>query len=196
MPWEQSKAAKRRFNLGEFHNKYFVGTGIDIGGKPDPLGQYAGVFPKMAGVRTWDLEDGDAQYMEGVPDNSFDFVHSSHCLEHLKDPGIAFGNWIRIVKPGGHIITTVPDEDLYEKGVFPSKFNPDHKWTMTIQKTNSWSDKSVNIMELLQSFGDRIKVIKIELIEDFYRPKLPPHLDQTATPVAECCIEFIVRKLP
>ncbi len=195
MPWEQSKAAKRRFHSGGFHNRYFVGKGVDIGGKPDPLGQYAGIFPLMGEVRVWDLQDGDAQIMAGVPDNYFDFVHSSHCLEHLHDPYEGFGNWIRILKPGGHIITTVPDEDLYEKGVFPSRFNPDHKWTMTIQKASSWSDKSVNIMELLQSFKNQIKVIKIELIEDFYRSHLKENIDQTATPVAECSIEFIVRKL-
>lgn len=196
MPWEQSKAAKRRFNLGEFHTKYFVGDGIDIGGKPDPLGQYCGIFSKMNSVRTWDLEDGDAQYLKGVEDNTFDFVHSSHCLEHMIDPKIAFENWIRVIKPGGHIITTVPDEDLYEMGVFPSKFNPDHKWTMTIYKEKSWSQKSINILGLIVAFAQQIKPIKIELIEEFYRPHFVEQgLDQTATPVAECCIEFIVRKL-
>ncbi len=196
MPWEQSKSAKRRFNLGEFHTKYFVGDGIDIGGKPDPLGQYAGVFSKMRSAQTWDLEDGDAQYMEGVPDNCYDFVHSSHCLEHMNDPKKAFENWVRIAKPGGHIITTVPDEDLFEMGVFPSKFNPDHKWTMTIYKEKSWSPKSVNIMELLKSVSNQIQIIKIELIEDFYREQyVEREIDQTNTPVAECCVEFIVRKL-
>jgi ubiquinone/menaquinone biosynthesis C-methylase UbiE len=196
MTWEQSKSAKRRFNLGEFHTKYFVGNGVDIGGKPDPLSQYAGIFSKMGQVRLWDLEDGDAQYMAGVEDNTFDFVHSSHCLEHMNDPKVALANWIRILKPGGHLIVTVPDEDLYEMGVFPSRFNPDHKWSMTIYKKQSWCSSSVNIMEMLQGLCDRIKVIKIELIEDFYRPYLVGHgIDQTLTPVAECCIEFIARKL-
>ena len=37
--WEQSKAAKRRFHDGAFHSRYFVGNGIDIGGKADPLAQ-------------------------------------------------------------------------------------------------------------------------------------------------------------
>ncbi|MCD4678166.1 MAG: class I SAM-dependent methyltransferase [Desulfobacula sp.] len=196
MVWEQSKSAKRRLNIGAFHTNYFVGNGIDIGGKPDPLGQYAGVFAKMTGVQTWDLADGDAQYMEGVKDNLYDFLHSSHCLEHMVDPKTAFENWIRIVKPGGHIVVTIPDEDLYEMGVFPSRFNPDHKWTMTICKNQSWSGKSINILDFLKSFCDEIKIIKIELVEDFFRPYLVEQgIDQTATPVAECCIEFIVRKL-
>lgn len=196
MAWEQSKAAKRRFNVGAFHTSYFVGNGIDIGGKPDPLGQYAGIFSKMESVRVWDIEDGDAQFMAGVAQNTYDFLHSSHCLEHMNDPKQALENWIRIVKPGGHLIVTIPDEDIYEYGVFPSKFNPDHKWTMTIFKKQTWSDRSVNILELLTFFCDQIKIIKIELLEDFFRKHLMDQgIDQTATPVAESSIEFIIRKL-
>ncbi len=196
MTWEQSKAAKRRFNIGAFHTAYFVGSGIDIGGKPDPLGQYAGIFAKMGQVKTWDREDGNAQYMESVEDNTYDFLHSSHCLEHMVTPEIAFENWIRITKPGGHLIVTIPDEDLYEMGVFPSRFNKDHKWTMTICKHQTWSEKSINILDFLKSYCDKIKIIKIELIEDFFRPYLiEKGVDQTATPVAESSIEFIVRKL-
>jgi hypothetical protein len=45
--WEQSKAAKRRYNDGAFLSRYFVGRGLDIGGKPDPLAQYVGIFPRM-----------------------------------------------------------------------------------------------------------------------------------------------------
>jgi hypothetical protein len=52
--WEQSKAAKRRFDDGAFHQRYFAGRGLDIGGKPDPLGQYASIFARMQSVRTWD----------------------------------------------------------------------------------------------------------------------------------------------
>lgn len=61
---EQSKAAKRKFFDGNFHNRYFRGNGIDIGGKPDPFSQYIGVFPLIDSVKIWDLEDGDAQYYE------------------------------------------------------------------------------------------------------------------------------------
>jgi ubiquinone/menaquinone biosynthesis C-methylase UbiE len=104
--YETSKSAKRRYYSGNFSNKYFVGHGIDIGGKPDSLGQYSEIFSKMQSVIVWDLEDGDAQYMKGVEDNTFDFVHSSHCLEHMLDVKEALKNWIRILKPGGYLIIT------------------------------------------------------------------------------------------
>src|SRR5258706_2368142 len=99
--WEQSKGAKRTFYDGLFHARYFVGNGIDIGGGPDPLGQYTGVFARMGAVRTWDLEDGDAQVMAGVPGDEFDLVHSNHCLEHLRDPEAAPPPLVSIVPAAG-----------------------------------------------------------------------------------------------
>jgi SAM-dependent methyltransferase len=111
---EASKALLRRLQDVRFCNTYFVGDGIDIGCGPDPISKFKKQFPLMKGLRPWDLPDGDAQLMNSVSDNTFDFVHSSHCLEHMRDPFEAFGNWLRICKPGGHLIITVPDEDLYE----------------------------------------------------------------------------------
>lgn len=193
--WEQSKAAKRRFAIGAFHNRYFVGHGIDVGGKPDPLGQYAGIFSRMASARTWDLEDGDAQFMNGISDGQFDFLHASHCLEHMVDVPMALANWIRIVKAGGFLILTVPDEDLYELGVWPSRFNTDHKWTFTIMKERSWSPKSINVFDLLGKFAGVVDVEKVELLSDFYRDSwAEEEIDQTRSPVAECAIEIVLRK--
>ncbi|MBV5346213.1 MAG: methyltransferase domain-containing protein, partial [Rhodoferax sp.] len=75
-----------------------------------------------------------------------DFVHSSHCLEHMRDVREALKNWIRIVKPGGFLILTVPDEDLYEQGQWPSRFNTDHKWSFTIHKERSTMPSSINVI--------------------------------------------------
>jgi predicted SAM-dependent methyltransferase len=193
--WEQSKAAKRRYYDGAFHGRYFVGNGVDIGGKPDPLAQYIGIFPRMQSVRTWDLEDGDAQYMKGVADNTFDFLHASHSLEHMKDVNEALLNWTRVVKPGGFIIVTVPDEDLYERGHWPSRSNPDHKWTFTMCKVKSWSPRSINLTDLAQRFAKRLELERLILQRDFFRDQLIHRdVDQTMTPVAECALEVIWRK--
>jgi len=76
----------------------------------------------------WDLEHGDAQLLDRIEDESFDFVYSSHTLEHVADASAALRNWYRVVKPGGHLILFVPDRDLYEKKLtLPSRWNPDHK---------------------------------------------------------------------
>ncbi len=190
---ECSKSIPRRMSQPNFMRRYFRGHGIDIGGKPDPLSLYAGLFPLIESVRVWDLQDGDAQFMAGVPDDSFDFVHASHCLEHLHDPQVALQHWLRIVRPGGYVVVTVPDEDLYEQGVFPSTFNPDHKRTFTVWKARSWSAVSVNVIDLLREIGQEARVEKIELLDATYRDDLPRY-DQTKTPVGECAIEFVLRK--
>lgn len=190
--WEQSKAARRRYFDGVFHSSFFVGEGIDIGSGNDPLGNYAQMFPAIESVRAWDIEDGDAQVMKGVDNESFDFVHSSHCLEHMHDPREALRNWLRILRPGGHLIITVPDEDLYELGVWPSRFNSDHKWTFTIYKPHSWSPKSINVVDLIREFGSQISVERLNLLRDFFLEEAAIRgLDQTLGPVAECSIEFV-----
>src|SRR5260221_5873148 len=97
--WEQSKGAKRRFYDGLFHARYFVGNGIDIGGGPDPLGQYTGVFARMGAVRTWDLEDGDAQVMAGLPGDEVGFGYLRPRPVHFFGPKASPLQQVRIVRP-------------------------------------------------------------------------------------------------
>jgi SAM-dependent methyltransferase len=190
---ECSKSIMRRMHEPNFSNRYFVGNGLDVGGGPDPLGLYVELFPRMQGVKVWDKEDGDAQTLDGIDDGQFDFVHSSHCLEHLEDPMIGIQNWFRAVTPGGHLIVTVPDEDMYEQGQFPSTWNGDHKFTFTISKTTSWSPKSLNVLDLVSSLGEDCELIKLEKLDESFRYTLP-RFDQTLTPIGECGIEFVLRK--
>jgi SAM-dependent methyltransferase len=190
---ELSKSIARRQRDPNFITKYFVGNGLDVGGRPDPLSLYQEFFPLCTSVRIWDLEDGDAQYLEDLQEDTFDFLVSSHCLEHLNDPVMGLSNWIRIIRPGGHLIITVPDEDLYEQGRWPSNKNFDHKFSFTVLKKKSWSEKSINLFEILIQFSEAVDIRKIEVLDSSYRFALPEY-DQTATPVGESSIELILRK--
>ena len=192
---ECSKSIPRRLADSAFIRRYFVGDGLDIGGKPDPLALYREFFPLLRSVRTWDWEDGDAQFLEGIENDSLDFIHSSHCLEHLVDPREGLRHWLRVLRPGGHLVITVPDEDLYEQGVFPSGFNRDHKWTFTLFKQRSWSERSLNLLDLVRELGEEVEPIRLEQLSASYRFELP-RFDQTLTPVGECGIEMILRKRP
>jgi hypothetical protein len=181
---ETSKAAGRRISLG-WYVKYLKGYGIDIGCGPDPI---------TAHCREWDSQDGDAQYMKGLSNESFDWVYSSHCLEHMVDPYVALLNWWRLVKVGGHLIFAVPDEDLYEQGIWPSRWNLDHKWTFTVNKTGpKWSTKSVSLFELLATLPNS-QVLSVATIDNGYDYS-GGVWDRTLRG-GEAAIEVVVRKVP
>lgn len=190
---ETSKSLIRRSYDKRFATRWLIGDGIDIGAGPDSIGNYAQMFPAIRSVKAWDMPDGDAMLMDSVADATYDFVHSSHCLEHLVDPALALKHWVRICKPGGHLLILVPDEDLYEQGVWPSTFNTDHKWTFTIGKASSWSPRSINLLTLLQTVWETVDVLKVELLDNgfFYAA---PRFDQTLTLVGECAIEIVLRR--
>jgi SAM-dependent methyltransferase len=121
---ETSKCRPLREKRGDFE-KYLHGNGIDVGCGNDCLQIPQGT------VKPWDEVDGDANLLAGVANDQFDFVYSSHCLEHMRDVREALTNWIRVLKPGGYLYFTVPDYILYEKMTFPSRFNRDHKQTFS-----------------------------------------------------------------
>jgi SAM-dependent methyltransferase len=138
---------------------------LDIGAGIDPITKDAVIFDKA---------QGDAQEIQKYfSKESFDTVFSSHCLEHMVDPRAAIANWFSLVKIGGHLITIVPDEDLYEQGHFPSIFNSDHKSTFTISKSNSWSPVSINCLDLFSSLGGEIVYLKQQ--SDNYNFSLQSH---------------------
>ncbi|MCA3264382.1 MAG: tetratricopeptide repeat protein [Telmatospirillum sp.] len=188
-----AKALVRRMADVRYATRFFVGAGIDIGAGSDPLSLYAEQFPLMTRLRVWDMPDGDAQKLATIPDESLDFAHSSHCLEHMVDPTAALQRWFAVVKPGGHLVLLIPDEDLYEQGIWPSNKNADHKWTFALYKKRSWSPKSINVLALLTQLPASAETVKLEKLDASYRYRLPP-LDQTLTPIGECGIEIVLRK--
>lgn len=189
---EISKSLARRLNDHRFASRYFIGNGIDIGCGNDSIAQYTYCFPQVSHIRSWDWPDGDAQFMNGIPDESFDFIVSSHCLEHLHNPYEAMTNWCRILKPHGHMVIVVPDEDLYEQQNWPSIYNSDHKTTWTIQKNHSWSPVSINCTEFFSQFPT-LQLLKIELLDSTFNYHTP-NIDQTRNLVTESAIEIIVHK--
>jgi len=160
--------------LGPQEKALLTGQGIDVGCGPDPISPNA---------RRFDVEDGDANEITKYVKEQFDFVYSSHCLEHMKNPRAALLDWWKLVKPGGHLIFMVPDEDLYEQGVFPSRFNSDHKATFTISKAQSWSPVSVNVLDLALSLPNS-QLVKLTLQDQGYDRRLIRHGAPSRNPVA------------
>jgi SAM-dependent methyltransferase len=149
-----NESTKSQAHWGKLERQATQGSGIDIGCGPDPV---------TPDARRFDLEHGDANVVSQYVKEQFDFVYSSHCLEHMHDPRKTILDWWKLVKPGGHLFVVVPDEDLYEQGVFPSRFNDDHKATFTLAKSQSWSPKSINVLDLAHSLpGGQLASLQLQ----------------------------------
>ena len=167
-----------------------TGKGLDIGCGDDPV---------RPDVQHFDIEHGDAncvtQFVTEL--ETFDYVFSSHCLEHMHDPRSAIEEWWKLVKPDGMMFVVVPDEDLYEQGYWPSLFNSDHKSTFSICKQQSWSPVSRNLLDLARALPNG-EIVSLRLQDQRYnRVYLAPGCWSHA--VAEQAVRVrnnLVRRLP
>ena len=79
---------------------YCQGKGLDIGG-----GKWN--FP---GAETIDIIHG--QSAECLPEGTWDYIFSSHCLEHLVNPVNALERWKMRLRPGGTLFLYLPHPDM------------------------------------------------------------------------------------
>lgn len=123
-----TEMARQRRRRSFFFEKFPRGKGIDIGCGPVALNKHVTKvdikdFPGESNVVIC-----DATTMTEFKDETFDYVYSSHCLEHLDEIETAIWNWYRILKHGGYLIIVVPHRDYYERKLtFPSN-NKSHKF--------------------------------------------------------------------
>lgn len=163
-----NEASKTRsMRSSEFYSRYMNDSVLDIGCGPDLVVPHATPF---------DQEDGDAnEILNYFKPGSFSCVHSSHCLEHMKNPRKSIADWWTLVKPGGYLITVIPDEELYEQGYWPSLFNTDHKSMFRVDGVSKHPEVSVNIKELVSQLPDA-EIVSIERHDRnycYWRPLVP-----------------------
>jgi 2-polyprenyl-3-methyl-5-hydroxy-6-metoxy-1,4-benzoquinol methylase len=53
----------------------------------------------------------DLNYPIPVPDNSYNFVISTEVIEHLENPRATFREFYRLLRPGGILIVTTPNQE-------------------------------------------------------------------------------------
>lgn len=173
----------------EFVTRYLSGKVIDIGAGKDLVCAWAEPF---------DLEHGDANVISRHRSQAaYDAVHSSHCLEHMHDPRAALLDWWSLLKPGGYLVLVVPEEDLYEQGIWPSKFNRDHKSTFRLARETTWSQVSFDIRELVLALPD-CELISAEIQDAGYDHSLRLRPGQAARkmPRGLKLLRSIGRRLP
>lgn len=175
---ETSKASKRRIKEG-FFEAYCNGRGLDIGFGGDLL---------TPGCMGWDFENGDAQSLQRIAESTFDFVYSSHTLEHLSQPGIALKNWWRVLKSGGYLLLYVPHRDLYEKRkTLPSRWNPNHKHFFLPH--NDEAPDTIGLIALIERSLSNFEIIYVKECDEGHTIHDPEiHSD------GEYSIELVVRK--
>ena len=157
---ETSKCEPLRKKAGHF-DFYLKGKGIDIGCGEDKL------IVEQGSVDAWDLTNGDAMLMEGIANETYDFVYSSHCLEHTQDVEITLYNWTRILKKDGYIYFVIPEYVLYEKMTFPSVYNYDHKQTFSYYITKEQVKREnhyhyTEIIKILENLNMEVIISKLE----------------------------------
>lgn len=80
--------------------QFCIGLGLDIG---------CGKWP-LPGSVPIDLSRGGSA--EELPEGQWDYVFSSHCLEHLNDPVSALEHWQTRIKSGGVLMIYLPHPDM------------------------------------------------------------------------------------
>jgi SAM-dependent methyltransferase len=178
-PGETTKARGRRVREG-FFDLYCKGSGLDIGFGGDLIKENAMGF---------DFEHGDAQYLEKLEDNTFDFVYSSHTIEHLPEPLEALKNWFRVLKPGGCLIIYLPHRELYEKkNTLPSRFNPTHLHFFLPDKDEK--PDTIGVLPLINRSISNYELIYIKVCDEGFSIK-----DPLIHSNGEYSIEVVLRKL-
>jgi SAM-dependent methyltransferase len=127
--------------------KYCTGSGLDIGADRWP---YPGADP----VRN--DRDRNASILDDVPDASQDYIHSSHCLEHLDRWEDALRLWVRKLKPGGRLFLYLPHEDM-------KLWAPGSPW---VADGHKWQPTLAVLKPFLESLG--LRVIEFNAGRDQY----------------------------
>ena len=95
-----------------------MGDGLDVGCGPDK------VHPECIGLDSGKHPGTVQGSAEKLPfdDDRFNWVYSSHCIEHLDDPELAISEMIRVLKPDGTLILYLPYKDWYDD-VYPNTWH-------------------------------------------------------------------------
>lgn len=139
-PWKRtwrSETSKCRDSLSRFCS----GDGVDVGFGGDPIVPHAICMdlkqPYAQYKRHPQHLHGSADDLHWFKNDSLDWLYSSHVLEDFADTRKVLDEWIRVVRPGGHVVLYLPDEPTYrvhcaKKGIQPNihhihaNFGPDY----------------------------------------------------------------------
>lgn len=133
MTWSNDPETNRAFASGESTKcrfdlvPYTRGVGLELGCGPwKAFPHFIGLDAQMYGGPLGPQLQMDCSNLACFSDEAFDFVYSSHLLEHLEDTAAVLREWWRVIEVGGHLVLYLPHKDLYPNIGEPGG-NPDHK---------------------------------------------------------------------
>jgi len=103
---------------------YCHGEGLDLGCGPWKVFSHA-LGIDRGGKHAGNIE-GSITDLSKFADNAFDYVFSSHALEDIADTEATLSEWMRVIRPGGHLVLYLPHKAHYPN-LGHKDGNPAHK---------------------------------------------------------------------
>ena len=101
----------------------------------------------------------EATDLSKIADQRYDFLLSSHSLEHVANPIKALKEWFRVLKPGGKLILILPDKRYtFDKNREYTSF---HHLLEDYDKDRP-EDDTTHIEEILSTFDEEEAKVKIK----------------------------------
>lgn len=128
------------------------------------------------------------------PNGHFDFVTAIHNLEHHWNPRRVLRQWLRVLKPGGHLCLVVPDRHYVENIGHPHG-DPTHRFDWTPDEFH----------EVLRGAGDLAQLVQFDTLQDHHgidavlrrneRPYIAPTLPGEPAPSRPLQILFCAEEV-
>lgn len=141
-------------------------TGVDI--SPVQLGSFRRALKKSKRKNVC-LVRSDVTKLP-FPKDSFDLAFACDVLEHVLDPTKVFKEIHRIVKKGGYIIFSIPNERLLQLARlvtlrFPLR-SPDHLHALTVQDAMKYFPNIIAYRGIPVPFSSVLSLINILLVQN------------------------------
>jgi predicted SAM-dependent methyltransferase len=101
----------------------------------------------------------EATDLSEIGDGQYDFLLSSHSLEHTANPLKALKEWFRILKPNGKLILILPDKRYtFDKSREYTSFSH----LIDDYENDRAEDDTTHIEEILSTFDEEVAKVKIK----------------------------------
>ena len=145
-------------------------TGVDI--SPTQIAYFKRILKENKITNKAELIKADARKMP-FKNRKFDVALACDVLEHLLDPIKSMREIKRVVKNGGYVIFSIPNESLFQlvrllTGRFPLR-SPDHLYSITVEDIKQHFPKIIKQFGIPLNLSPNLNLINILLVKNEHR---------------------------